>query len=42
VAPRDVKKLLGRHGKTADALRRLLTSLGTRADRRYLLEVVEP
>ena len=41
VAPRDVKKLLGRHGKTADALRRLLTSLGTRADRRYLLEVVE-
>ena len=42
VARRDVKKLVGRQGKTAMAIRRLLASLGTRADRRYLLEVVEP
>jgi len=42
VARRDIKKLVGRQGRTANALRRLLTSLGTRADRRYLLEVIEP
>lgn len=42
VAPPDVSKVLGRHGKTADALRRLLSSMGTRAQRRYILCVMEP
>jgi predicted RNA-binding protein YlqC (UPF0109 family) len=41
VAKGDIRKLVGRHGKTVLALRRLLKSFGTRTDRRYLLEVVE-
>lgn len=42
VDPADVRKVLGRRGQTADALRRLITSMGCRENRRYLLTIVEP
>lgn len=38
----DVRRVIGRKGRTADALRELLTNLGSKAGRRYLLEIVEP
>lgn len=42
VDPEDVRRVIGRKGRTADALRELLTNLGSKAGRRYLLEIVEP
>ena len=42
VAAPDVAKVLGKHGKTADALRRLLSSMGSRNSRHFLLEILEP
>lgn len=38
----DVRRIIGRRGRTANAIRELLTSLGARARRRYHLEIVEP
>lgn len=42
VATEDVRRLIGRKGRTADALRVLLLNLGSKAGRRYELEIVEP
>lgn len=42
VARDDVKRLVGRKGRTADAVRLLLGHLGTKAGRRYRLEILEP
>lgn len=42
VAPDDVRRLIGRKGRTADAVREILTNLGGKAGRRYMLEIVEP
>lgn len=42
VAPIDVKRLIGKRGRTADAIRELLLNLGSKAGARYLLEIVEP
>lgn len=42
VAPIDVKRIIGRRGRTADAIRELLLSLAGKANARYLLEIVEP
>ena len=42
VAPIDVKRIIGRKGRTADALRELLLSFGGKVRARYLLEVMEP
>lgn len=42
VEPGDVRKVLGRGGATAGALRALLLSMGARANRRFVLEVLEP
>lgn len=42
VAPTDMPRVLGKHGKTADAVRRLLISMGSRVNRRFLLEILEP
>jgi hypothetical protein len=38
---RDMGKLIGRRGRTANALRELLVDFGGRAGRRYLLEILE-
>ena len=42
VHPEDVRRIIGKRGRTADAIRELMTSLGGKAEGRYLLEVVEP
>ena len=42
VAPEDVRRVIGRQGRTADALRELMASWGGKCGRRLLLEVMEP
>jgi len=42
VAPIDVRRVIGRRGRTADALREILTNLGSKAGLRFMLEIVEP
>ena len=42
VHPEDVRRIVGRKGRTADACRELLTNLGSKAGRRFHLEIVEP
>lgn len=42
VHPDDVRRIIGRKGRTADACRELLTNLGSKAGLRFLLEIVEP
>jgi uncharacterized protein len=41
VAPDDVGKVIGRQGRIARALRSVVRAAGARADRRYLLEIVD-
>ncbi|HUK24585.1 MAG TPA: KH domain-containing protein [Terriglobales bacterium] len=41
VAPEDVGKLIGRHGRTARALRCLLAAAGTKTHKRLALEILE-
>jgi len=41
VAESDVGKVIGRQGRTARALRALLSAAGHRARKRYTLEIVE-
>ena len=38
----DVRRVIGRKGRTADALREILINLGSKARSRFLLEVIEP
>lgn len=38
----DLKRLIGRHGRTADALRTILTNVAGRNLKNYHLELVEP
>lgn len=42
VCREDVRRLIGRKGRTADAIREILFNLGARYGWRYNLEVVEP
>ena len=42
VAPPDVRRVIGRKGRTADALRELMLSWGGKAQRRLMLEIMEP
>ena len=42
VAPPDIRRVIGRQGRTADAIRELLMSYGGKEGRRYLLEILEP
>lgn len=42
VHPEDIKRVIGKKGRTADAVREILINLGSKAGRRYLLEIVEP
>jgi predicted RNA-binding protein YlqC (UPF0109 family) len=41
VAPNEVGKIIGRQGRTARALRTLLSAVGVRAHKRYTLEILE-
>lgn len=41
VAESDVGKVIGRQGRTARALRALLSAAGYRAHKRYTLEIIE-
>jgi predicted RNA-binding protein YlqC (UPF0109 family) len=41
VGPGDVGKIIGKQGKTIRALRSLTRIVGTKKNRRYLLEIVE-
>jgi predicted RNA-binding protein YlqC (UPF0109 family) len=41
VAESDVGKVIGRQGRTARALRALLSAAGARAQKRYTLEIIE-
>ena len=41
VAPEDVGKVIGRHGRTARALRTLLGAAGMKLNKRYDLEILE-
>jgi len=41
VAESDVGKVIGRQGRTARALRALLSAAGHRAQKRYQLEIIE-
>lgn len=38
----DVRRVIGRKGRTADALREILINLGSKSRSRFLLEVIEP
>jgi len=38
----DVRRVIGRRGRTAGALREIMLNLGSKAGRRYVLEIVEP
>lgn len=42
LAPDDLGRLIGRHGKTAEALRTLLAAVGRREDRKVSLRIREP
>jgi predicted RNA-binding protein YlqC (UPF0109 family) len=41
VAPQDVGKVIGRHGRIARALRTVIRASGARHDRRVVLEIAE-
>ncbi len=41
VAPEDLGKVIGRQGRTARAIRTLLTAAGQKARRRYILDILD-
>lgn len=41
VAPNDVGKVIGRHGKTAQAIRILLTAVSAKEKKRAMLEILD-
>src|SRR5579864_2045007 len=41
VAPDDMGKVIGKHGRTVRALRCLVNSTGMRSQKRYALEILE-
>lgn len=38
----DVRRIIGRKGRTAEALREILHNLGAKAGKRFSLDIVEP
>jgi len=41
VAPNDLGKVIGRQGRTARAIRTLLTAAGQKSRRRYILDILD-
>ena len=41
VAPNDLGKVIGRQGRTARAIRTLLTAAGQKIRRRYILDILD-
>ena len=41
VAPADLGKVIGRQGRTARAIRTLLTAIGQKTRRRYILDILD-
>jgi predicted RNA-binding protein YlqC (UPF0109 family) len=41
VNPQDLGKVIGRQGRTAKAMRTLLSAAGTKAHKRFTLEILE-
>ena len=41
VAPPDLGKVIGRQGRTARAMRNLLTAAGQKTRRRYILDILD-
>jgi predicted RNA-binding protein YlqC (UPF0109 family) len=41
VAPGDIGKVVGKQGKTAQAIRTIMSAAGTKLDRRYVLEILD-
>ncbi len=41
VAPGDLGKVIGRQGRTARAMRTLLTAVGQKSRRRYILDILD-
>jgi hypothetical protein len=41
VAPGDMGKLIGKHGRTVRALRCLVNATGVRSQKRFVLEILE-
>ena len=41
VAQEDMGKVIGKHGRTANAIRTLLSAASGKAGKRYMLEIVE-
>jgi predicted RNA-binding protein YlqC (UPF0109 family) len=41
VNPQDLGKVIGRQGRTAKAVRTLLSAAGTKAHKRFTLEIIE-
>lgn len=42
VAPEDIGRVIGKRGSTAQSIRSLLRTLGTKNDARYNLKIVDP
>ena len=41
IAPSDLDKVIGRQGRTAQAIRSILTAAGMKLKRRFTLEIIE-
>lgn len=41
VAPEDMGKVIGKHGRTVRALRSLVHAVGYKTERRFVLDIVE-
>ncbi len=42
VAPEDLGKIIGKQGRTARAIRTILSAAGMKVRKRYVLEILEP
>ncbi len=41
VASSDIGKVVGKQGKTAQAMRTIMSAAGTKLDKRYVLEILD-
>jgi uncharacterized protein len=41
VASSDIGKVVGKQGKTAQAMRTIMSAVGTKLDKRYVLEILD-